>query len=71
MTADDARARLPTVTLHPARVWTCPACGRDNWRHVEVYEVNGRCERMPERVLCLTCGEVFGVEKGGPQGGQD
>lgn len=66
MTADDARARLPTVTLHPARVWTCPACGRDNWRHVEVYTsgiVNLSYERLPERVLCLTCGETYKVEK--------
>lgn len=53
---------LPTVTLHPARVWTCLRCGRDNWRHVEVYTVNLSYERLPERVVCTTCGEVFGVD---------
>lgn len=66
------------VEIHPAHVWTCDDCGRDNFCRGVVFEpdaeemaemkehfgdyVGGDWMTAPEEVTCCHCGATFETE---------
>jgi hypothetical protein len=57
MTADDPRARLPSVHILPAYYWLCTGCGRTCFGH-------GKPQPNElKRVVCLHCGLAYDVKQ--------